>query len=354
VKLAVASLLAPCALLLPASAAAIYDPIASGSATLTVDKSFAAYLKASGIELSATVPAKKKGNKLTLPVSAGKWDPTLGKGTAETEGSIVFKSSRKKLPFRNVTVKSQGTPLYAKVGGGQLKVASSKSVMPNRFGFGAKLTATKLALTQKAATRLQKKLRPGQPFQAGQVIGTLTAKVAPATVAVVPQGKATLTLDPAFLAKLEQLHVSVNPISPAELSPGPAFSLPVAGEGQLAPDASSGTLHTAGSLEFLQLGAGQVFWAEQWLDLAAKADLAEVNLQPSPPFGGKQGQVGILSLGSGSVSPDPKARTIAVSGAPLALAALSAAAFNAAFAEGRPAFAAGEAFGAVSFTAQGQ
>ncbi|HEX5928509.1 MAG TPA: hypothetical protein VFY48_03870 [Solirubrobacterales bacterium] len=335
------------------SAHAVYDPIAGGSATLTLERSFASYLQANGITLSATAPAKKSGAKITLPVSAGKWDPTLGKGTAETEGAIVFKS-RKKVPLKEIAVKAKPTPLLAKVGGGQLKVASSKSVKASRLGFGAKLTARKLALTAKVATRLNKKLRPEVPFAAGQAIGSLTTKVNPATVAVVPTGKATLVLDPAFRAKLESLFVSVNPISPAELSPGPLFSLPVAAEGQIAPDASAGTLRTAGALEFLQLGAGQVFWAEQWLDLAAKSGLAEVNLQPSPPFGGKQGQVGVLSLGPHSVTSEPKQRTVAVNGAPLALTAAAAAQFNEAFAAGKATFAAGGAFGTVSFTAQGQ
>jgi hypothetical protein len=179
--------------------------------------------------------------------------------------------------------------------------------------------------------------------------------VAPATVAVLPQGRAYVTPTPEIRAKLDSLFVSINPIAPAELAPGPLFSLPIGPEGQIAPDGSSGTLHTTGALEFLQLGAGQVFWGEQWFDLAAKGDSAEVDLQPSPPFGGKQGRVGVLALGAGAVSSDPKARTVAVNGLPLALTESAAAAFNEAFAQGKPPiFAAGEALGSVSFTAQGQ
>jgi len=336
------------------SAQALYDPLGSGSVTLTLDKGFASYLQQNGIELAAGAPAKRQGAKLTLPVAGGKWDPTQGKGTAEAAGAIVFQSERRKLPFKDVVVKAKRTPLIAKVGGGQLKVASAKSLKPTRFGFGAKLAASQLALTAKAATRLNKKLRPQTPFAAGQLLGTLSAKVAPRSVAILPQARATLAPDPAFLAKLEALHVSLNPVAPAELAPGPLLSLPIASEGAIASDASGGTLKTAGELEFLQLGAGQVFWAQQALDLSAGLDLAEPNIQPAPPFAGKQGQLGILTLGRGTVSSDSKARTIAVSGAPLALSAASAAAFNEAFAEGRAVFGAGEAFGSVSFTAQGQ
>jgi hypothetical protein len=354
VRRAIAALCALALLGAAPPAAAVYDPLASGATTLTIDKGFAAYLKRNGITLNATAPAKRKGQKITLPVTAGKWDPTLGKGTAESEGSFYFKSARKKLPFRDVVVKAKSTPLYAKVGGGQLKVAEAKQIATSRFGFGAKLIAKKLTLTQKAATRLQKKLRPEEQFKAGQTIGTLTTQVAPQTIAVQPKGRAYLAPDPAFLAKLDQLHVSVNPIAPAELAAGPLFSFPIAAEGQIAPDGSSGTVRTSGELEFLRLGSGQVFWREQWLELATRTDLAEVELQPDPPFGGKQGQLGVMSFGGGAISSDPKARTVSLQGAALALSAGAAQSFNAAFAQGKAVFGAGELVGAVSFVAQGQ
>jgi hypothetical protein len=336
------------------SAQAAYDPLASGTTTLTVDKGFASYLRANGIAISATAPAKRQGAKLTLPVQGGEMDPTAGRGTIEAEGAIVFQGKRGKVPLREIVVKAKRTPLYAKVGGGQLKVATASKATTTRDGFGTKFTATKLKLSAKVATRLNKKLRPEAPFAAGQPIGTLVAKSQPATVAVLPTGRATLAPTAAILAKFEQLHVSLNPIAPAELAPGPLFSFPIGGEGQIAPDGLSGTLRTGGELEFLQLGSGQVFWAEQWLDLGARVDTAEVNIQPSPPYPGKQGRVGVLDLGAGAVSSDPQARTVTVAGAPLALSASTAAAFNLAFAQGKAVFGAGEALGTLSFTAQGQ
>lgn len=325
-----------------------------GTVTLTLDPGFASYLRHNAIELGATAPAQRRGARLILPVAAGKWDPTEGKGTAQAEGSLVFKSERRKLPLRDVVVKAKRFPLIAKVGGGQLKVAEAKRLAPARTGFGARLSARKLILTAKAATRLQKKLRPAEPFTAGQTVGVLTAILQPATVAILPQGRATLAPDPAFLAKLVSLHVSLNPIFPAELAPGPVLSFPVAAEGALAPDASGGILPIAGGLEFLKLGLGQVFWREQWLDLTSGVGLAEPEVQPSPPYAGKQAQVGIFTLGKGAVVSDPKARTIAISGAPLALTAPGATAFNEALTEGKAAFAAGEALGSVSFVAQAQ
>jgi hypothetical protein len=156
-----------------------------------------------------------------------------------------------------------------------------------------------------------------------------------------------------MVAKLNGLFVSVNPIFPAEHA-GPIFTFPIIVGGAIAPDASLGTLRTGGDVEFLQLGAGQVFWHEFWLDLGAKSDSAEVDVEPTPAFPGKLGRIGVLDLGPPAVSADPKARTVSVSGAPLALQAQTAKTLNEAFAEGKEAFAAGEAVGSLSFAAQGQ
>jgi hypothetical protein len=109
-----------------------------------------------------------------------------------------------------------------------------------------------------------------------------------------------------------------------------------------------------GAIELLQLGAGQVFHSEYWLDLGAKSTSAEVDIEPTPAFPGKLGRIGVFDLGQGVVSSDPKTRTISVSGAPLMLTAATAQSFNEAFAADKATFATGEAFGLVSFAAVGQ
>jgi hypothetical protein len=124
--------------------------------------------------------------------------------------------------------------------------------------------------------------------------------------------------------------------------------------GQIAPDASEGSLRLGGAIELLQLGAGQVFHKEYWLDLGAKSDSAEVDVEPTPAFPGKLGRIGVFDIGVGSVSSDPKSRAISVAGAPLTLTAATAQTFNEAFAGGKAVFGAGEAFGSVGFGALGQ
>lgn len=341
-------------LTLAPSAQATYDPVGSGQTKLTIDASFSSFLKKNGIALTASAGAKRKGKAITLPVTSGNLDPTLGLGEISQAGTIAFQGAKGKVPLRNVTVKTKQATLIAKVGGGQLKVATSSKRSSARNGFGTKYTAKQLKLTAKVATRLNKKLRPKAPFAQGQVLGTLTTNAQPQLITILEEGRASVVLDPAFVTKMDSLFVSINPIFPAEHPTGPTFTFPVIPGGQLAPNGSEGTLRTGGSLEFLQLGAGQVFQAEHWLDLASRSDTAEVDVQPTPAFPGKLGRIGAYDIGAYSAVSDPKARTISVSGTPLTLTASTAQSFNEAFAAGKAAFAAGEALGSVSFTAQGQ
>lgn len=341
-------------LCLCASAGAAYDPIGGGTTELTLDKGFLALLKKQGVTLTAKAPAKRQGPTILLPVSGGKSDPTQGKGEVTHEGTLVFAKGNRKLPLRDIELKAKKTPLFAKVGGGQLKLLTAKRLSSQRQGFGQGFKATGLELTQKAATRLNKKLRVGKAFQEGLAVGSLRSSTQPQRVAILGQGQGTITPDPAILAKFKALFVSLNPIAPAELAPGPLFKFPIALGGQISPTASEGTLRLAGAIEALQLGAGQIFHKEYWLDLGARSVSAEVDIEPAPAFPGKLGRVAVFDLGAGSVSSDPKSRTITLSNAPLTLSPATAQSFNEAFAEGKAVFAAGEVFGAVGFGALGQ
>jgi hypothetical protein len=336
-------------------ARAAYDPLAAGTTTtITLDKGFVRFLRQHQIELIAERGARRSGRRLLLPVSGGRIDPTSGRGEVEQEGDLVFEHGRRKLPFRSLEVKAKSTPLFAKVGGSQLKVAKAQQLRHQREGFGTGLSAGGLTLTEKVATRLNKKLRTPTAFYEGQVLGTAKAATQPLTATILETGRATFTPDPAFLAKLDSLFVSLDPIAPAERAPGPTFSFPIIAGGAIAPDASLGTLRTGGSLEFLQLGSGQVFWHEPWVELSAHDILAEADIEPSPTFPGKLGQVPIVDLGPGAASADPAARTITVAGASLSLQAQTAGYFDQAFAGGKDEFHAGEAIGSVSFTAEAQ
>lgn len=353
---ALACVAALCLLVAAPRSSASYDPLGSGTTRLSFSKEFLSLMRAHGVTAVPKAPATRRGGAIVFPVSGGKMAPTSGKGEIDQLGNLIFKQGSRSVPFKRLMLKAKRAPLYAKVGGSQLKIATGARIATVRDGFGTIFTAKGLKLTEKVAVRLNKKLHLDGVFEAGQVIGSLRSATQPQTTAILPTGRATLSVAPEMFARLSELHVSLNPISPAELAPGPLFTLPMTPKGALAPDASQGTLRTGGAIELLQLGAGQIFWHELWFGLDSGAVLGEVDLQPSPPYGGKLGQVGILALdmSSATTSSNAKARTITVTGATVRLQSQSAESFNQAFTERKPAFKAGDLFGTISFTAQGQ
>jgi hypothetical protein len=342
-------------LLIAPLAQAAPDPLGSGTTTLSFAKPFLALLRQHGVRILPIAPATAQGTSIALPVSGGEMDPIAHKGTIDHEGALLFKSAHNSLPLRIVVLKTQSGPLIARVGGGQLKVATSNKLGFKRDGFGTDFSAMNLKLTANVAVRLDKKLHIGKTLKEGQTIGQLISRTQPKTVRILPLGKMSFQPDPATFAKLAARFVSVNPIFPAEHS-GSAFTFPIIALGAISPSASLGTLRTGGSLELLQLGGGQIFGHEFWLNFTERSTSAELDVEPSPPYSGKRPQTPILelSLGTATVSANPGARTISVQGAAASLNPALARSFDEAFAHSEEAFRAGEGFGTFSFVAQGQ
>jgi hypothetical protein len=76
---------------------ATYDPVGSGATKLTLDKAFSAFLKENGISLAAKAGAKRKGSSITLPVTSGNLDPTIGLGEIGQQGTIAFQGAKGKV-----------------------------------------------------------------------------------------------------------------------------------------------------------------------------------------------------------------------------------------------------------------
>jgi hypothetical protein len=341
-------------------ASATYNPLsaASGQTKLTLDKGFLRLLKEDGVKLTPQQGATLKSGVVSFPVSGGKFDPTTSNGFIEHAGALFFRAGNQKVPLTSLQLKTtqKHAPFSAKFGGGQLKMASTSKLTVSREGFADKVSVSTLKLSSKVAGRLNKKLRLKDIFKAGQPIGATVTKANPQTVAVAESGKVSFTFDPGIAAKLQSLFVAINPVFPAE-HPGP-FTLPIF-TGAISTSATEGTIQTLGSIELVQIGGGQVFLREAWTELSAGAYSPELELSPSPPYAGKLGRapVGSLSLAGASVSSDPSARTITVTGAAVSMGANLAADFNEAFAKplGKTnAFQGGEPLGTVSFTAQAQ
>lgn len=340
-------------LCLASGAQAKNDPLGSGTTKLSLDKGLLSFLAQNDLKLKAKLGAKRHGKTITLPVVGGTMDLAKGAGEIQQEGTLIFEGPKGKVPLREIRVKTKKTPLIAKVGGSQLKLAQAKTISSKRAGFGSTFKAQKLSLTAKLITRLNKKLRPKVPFSEGQALGSLTSTPQPELITIADQGKTTLVFDPAFVAKLDSRFVSLNPVFPAE-HVGATFTFPIAAGGALAPDGSQGTLRSAGAVEALQLHGAQLFWQEPWLDLGVHQSNAEVEVLPSPPYPGKIARTAVFDLALAPVVSEPKQRTISVSGAQLTLNASAAQQLNEAFGGGKAVFAAGEAVGTVSFAAVGE
>jgi hypothetical protein len=346
------------ALLLPAAAAARYDEVGGGETKLLLDKGFLALMKRNGVKLAARAPATLRNGVVTFPAVRGKLDPTSGKATVEHDGALLLKAERGAVSFKALQVKTtrRSAPLAAKVGGGQLKLGSAGRAKFSRRGFGASYRVGAMTLAPKVAARLDKRLHLRMPASAVTRLGSAVSHFQPKSVSILGEGRVTLELDAGFLAKLDRLHVAVNPIFPAE-RPGP-FTLGIFG-GRLATDLGGGVLETRGGLELLQLGGGKVVWSDARLDFDGGSLEPETDVEPVPPYPGKIGLNAVASIerAAGTVSADPGQRTISLAGAGLGLTATTAATLNEVFArpQGEDAvFAGGEPLGRISFVAQGQ
>jgi hypothetical protein len=309
------------------------------------------------VSIKATGGATFKAGTATFPVSGGKLEPVAVVGSVEHEGALVFQAGGHKLPLKSLTLKTTiaRSPLTAKFGGGQLKLAASATLTSKRSGFGVASKVTQIRLSAKAAERLDKKLGLRGVFKEGQLLGSSLTDAQPETVTIKEGGRAELTLAPGFAANLSSLFVAVNPIFPAERLGAP-FTLRIT-DGQIAPDASSGTLETSGSLELIQQDGGQAFFRELAPELDLGTTRSEYQFIPSPAAPGPVDTGPLLGFGTGTVGSEPKARTITVSAAPLTLSAATAQALNETFAKPQgksDVFQLGEALGTISFTAQAE
>jgi hypothetical protein len=314
-------------------ASAASNPLASGTTTMTLQKSFTNYLKTFGITVAKISPAKLSGGKATFKVTGGSLEVN-GKGTVNLGGGLKFKAGKLSAPVKGLVLDTKKKSLTGKVGGKKVKIATIAGWSSTRKGFGINLKINKVKLTNAGATQLNKKLgfskgKP-KPFLKNKLIAKATSETEPATVNVLPIGNMTFSGSPVLLTKLNNVKVDLQLLGLTQKT-GTVFTGPILG-GTVSPLGTAGVVQSGIGIKMvqnlpLQVGAitTNITLGGIYVDLAAKTATVEVIAESnaeSPQGSGKKplnlgnlGRSSIADITLTGVTADPTTRTVAISAA---------------------------------------
>lgn len=351
-----------------AAASPARDPIASGSFDLHMKKGFLRKLGNLGVGVRAIGVGSLSGNKISFPVDGGTIDPTDAKGFVESRGGFKLELGNRGVPITRLTVSTANMNVFGVVARAHMQIGTLVPYTSAREGFGANFKSVKLSLTPKATQRISNRLglQGSKRLNPGRVLSNAYGAVQPETVAVLPQGNAALIGNTATLGKFAEKGVrlpeGITAIAPATHPTPVSFEFPIAG-GTIAPDASKGTVETAGGVQIhkdTDTLDPTVKLQNIYVDLTAKTATVELEILPNPPFPGAVGRSSIVDvvLPANSVSANPVARTITVKGAEARLQTVAASTLNDVFNQPPPAppsssnFVVGDPLGTFSMTVQ--
>ncbi|HTT94219.1 MAG TPA: HtaA domain-containing protein [Solirubrobacterales bacterium] len=362
---AVAALLA----FVPAASAA-RDPISGGTTDLHLKKGFLKKLTNLGVGLAGVGTGQTSGSKISLPVTEGMFDPTDAQGHVTSPGGFQFVRGSRSVPISGVEVNTVHGFVRATIAGAHMQLGTFGTPTAGREGFGARIKAGQLTLTQKAATRISNKLGLQGAKRINQrVMSNEFSITEPSTLTILGQNEATLEAAPGALKKFVEKGVDassgIKPIAPAKNSKVTNFTFPIAG-GSLATNYSSGQITSTGGVEIVKKGktlSPTMKITNIYVEFAQKTATVELEITPNPPFPGQTGRSSIVDLvfPANAIQSNPTTRQITVKGAEAKLQAVAATTLNQVFNQGEekapPAsseFAAGELFGTFSMTLQAQ
>jgi len=316
-------------------ASAAPDPVASGSATVTLKSGFVNSLKKQGVKISKINPTKLKGTKATFKVSGGELDPTNGKGTLNLAGGLKFKHGKKSVSVKGLQLNTAKNGLFGKISGAKVKLASISGYSFTRAGFGVSLKVTKLKLTSAAAKKLNKKLST-KALKANKLMGSATGEEQPATVTIIPGGNVNFKANQELLLKLKDVETAAKVISPTTENGLGIFELPISG-GSIAPTATAGQVQTIGGLLLAQklptspttALETEITLGNMWVDLSAKTVSVEVVAKSNASSSLNLGNLGRssiadLTLTGATVTTDATNHKVTVSNASATLQPVAA------------------------------
>lgn len=355
-----------------AAAQAATSEVASGATDLHLKKGMQRKLANTGIDVLGLGATSVSGNKIGLVLAEGKLDPATAQGELETRGGFKFALGRRGVPITGVEVNTVRGVVIARVAGARMQFATFSSPSIGREGFGARLKAGQLVLTEKVATRISNRLglKGSRRIAGGRVLSNLFVAAQPRTVTLLPQGSATLTANPATVAKFKEKGVAVpagfSPVAPATSPSSLVFQLPITG-GTMYLNSSSGAgeVETGGGIQILKSTktlSPQVALKAFSLDLTAKSGTAEFEITPAPPFAGNTGRsFGVsLVIPNNAFVANPTTRQLEVKGAEAKLQANAVETLNNVFNQPAPAppassnFIVGDTLGTFNLVAQAE
>jgi hypothetical protein len=352
------------------AASAARDPISGGTTDLHLKKGFLKKLTNLGVGLAGVGTGSVNGGAISLPVTEGMFDPTVAQGHITSPGGFQFVRGARSVPITGVEVNTVNGFLRATIAGAHMQLGTFANPTIGREGFGARVKAGQLTLTQKAATRISNKLGLQGSQQINQRVMSNEFNITvPSTVTILGQGEATLEGSTAsfkkFAEKGVQIPQGINPIAPAKSPKATVFNFPITG-GIVDQNATSGSVTTSGGVEILKKGktlSPQMKITNVFVEFTQKTATVEIEILPNPPFPGQTGRTSIVELQfpANAIQTNPTTRQITVKGAEAKLQAPAASLLNQVFNQGDekapPAsseFAAGELFGTFSMTLQAQ
>jgi hypothetical protein len=349
------------------AANAARDPISGGTTDLHLKKGFVKKLTNLGVGLAGVGTGQVSGSAITLPVTEGMFDPTNAQGHITSPGGFQLVKGARTVAITGVEANTVQGYVRANVAGAKMKIGTFANPTNGREGFGARVKAAQLTLTQNAANRISNKLGlQGSQRINQRVMSNEFNLTVPSTVTLLGQNEATFEGSTAsfkkFVEKGVVLPSGINPIAPAKSPKATVFTFPITG-GIVNPDLSSGQVTTVGGVEILKKGktsSPAVKITNVVLELQPKTATVEMEILPTP---GQTGRTSIVELvfPANSINTNSTTRQITVNKAEAKLQASAATTLNTVFNAGDekapPAtseFTAGELFGTFSMTLQAQ
>lgn len=350
------------------AASAARDPISGGTTDLHMKKGFLKKLTNLGIGVVGVGTGQAAGNKISLPVAEGMFDPTDAQGHITSPGGFQLVRGARSVAITGVEVNTVHDFVRASIAGARMQLGTFGTPTAGREGFGARIKAGQLTLTQKAATRISNRLGLQGGRRINQrVMSNEFSITSPSTVTILGQGEATFEGAAGAFKKFAEKGVDaasgIKPIAPAKNSKVTQFAFPITG-GTVAPSASGGTVTTSGGIEILKKGktlSPQMAITNFFVEFSKKTATVEIQSNPAVPGAAGRSAIVELAFPANAIATNPTTRQITIKGAEGKLEAAAASTLNQVFNQGGekapPAsseFAGGELFGTFSMTLQAQ